>query len=129
LSQILSASYRQLLQKYRSPLSFLIFIGVHIFVGVLLGAGFLQSHGIFLPPLPADIADFCPEPQTSLCQTEPIDWMSLRLSAFYLSLALGTGALISAVFTFGSEFDVLKREVGSGECNLKITTLYFISYA
>ena len=87
--QTWAAFYRQLLQRYRSPSVLAVFVLVHMFIGVVLGVGFLQSDGIFVPPVPTDIANLCPPPLTTLCRTEPIDWLSLRLSAFYLSLALG----------------------------------------
>ncbi len=118
--QTVAATYRQWLQRYRSPWGVVIFIVVHMFVGAVLGGGFLQSHGIFVPPVPSSIAELCPPSVASFCRTEPIDWMSLRLSAFFLSVALGSAALVAAVFTFGSELDVLNREINAGSSLLAL---------
>jgi len=109
------AAWRQWLQRYRSPGAVVVLVVVHLLLGVVLGLGFLSGNGnIFLGPVPTEIASLCPPPLTSLCRTLPVDWMPLKMSSLYLSLALGSAALVPSVFTFGGEMAVLRREILSG---------------
>jgi len=122
LVQTVAVFQRQLLQHYRRPFNFVVFVAAHVFVGALLGVGFLSNHGLFIPPIPTDIAELCPPAVKHQCLTEPIKFQDLKLSALFLSLALGTGALVSAVRTFGLELELHHREAGAGAS----TVCYFI---
>jgi len=89
---------------------------VHAASAAVLGCGFLQNKGsgLLLPPLPAALANQCPPVAHEACATEPIDWFNMRLSSFYLSLALGSAGVAAAIWTFGGERAVFRREYTAG---------------
>ena len=88
---------------------------------------------MFVPPVPMQIARQCPIALRLFCETEPIDWVGLQLSAFYLNLACGyvissfvvltftcsvfahrVAAFVASVFTFGSDVAAVQRELLNG---------------
>eukprot|EP00128_Syssomonas_multiformis_P014593 Colp12_sorted_trinity150504_noHs@2855 len=118
LSQTFSFLERSFVQRYRDPGSSVIFLAVHMVCAVALGVGFMQGEGrVFVPPLPASIANFCPPAIKSYCVNEPLFWVALMNATFFVSLALGAAAIVSSIQTFGGERAVQQREWGSG-CRL-----------
>ena len=115
LVQTWASFKRALLQYGRQPGRAVIIVTVYLAGGIILGFAFLQNHGkgLFLPPVPAEMADLAPAAAETI-RTEPIDWGNMKLSSFFLSLALGVPCIASSIVTFGNEIPVSRREAQAG---------------
>ena len=100
LRQTALCAKRALIQRLRSPGNMIALMVVHVIAAIVLGLPFLlKVQGIIKSPIPHDIAILCPPALRHYCMAEPIDWVGLQLSAFYLNLALGVAGFVAACVT------------------------------
>eukprot|EP00027_Filamoeba_sp_ATCC50430_P008179 CAMPEP_0168554766 /NCGR_PEP_ID=MMETSP0413-20121227/7959_1 /TAXON_ID=136452 /ORGANISM="Filamoeba nolandi, Strain NC-AS-23-1" /LENGTH=782 /DNA_ID=CAMNT_0008585537 /DNA_START=29 /DNA_END=2377 /DNA_ORIENTATION=+ len=104
--------YRSLLQLLRNKRGLVLEITYQVITGVAMAMAGI-SHEMYIPPLPENMIQLCPEVIRDRCQNESI-LPSVPITMFFMTMTAGVSSVTAANRTFTEEKDVYYREAGSG---------------